>query len=142
MAVKYKLVLCKDMTKGAAQDAKRYYARSYSSGMCDINELCETIADRSTATAGDVRLVIDGLVQVLSKRIAAGQTVQLGELGYFQAILGSKGVVEKADFKANMIKTRKIRFTPGILLTDVRKKLKTQRDGQLKPDGEGEEEGF
>jgi len=142
MAVKYKLVRRKDMTKGAAEDAKRYYAQSYSSGMCDTTELCETIADRSTATAGDVKLVIDGLVHVMSKRIAAGQTVQLGDLGYFQASLGSSGVVDQADFQADLIKTRKIRFTPGIILKDVTKKLKTQREGQVPTEEEGPEGGL
>lgn len=136
MAVKYKLVQRKDLTKGAAEDAKRYYAMSYSSGKCDTNELCETIADRSTATAGDVQLVIDGLVHVMSKRLAAGQTVQLGELGYFRAILGSSGVTDKKDFNADLIKTRKICFTPGRILETVRRTLKTDRT-DLEPKTEG-----
>lgn len=141
MAVKYKLVQRKDMSKGAEPDAKRYYAQSYSSGMCTIKELCDTIADRSTATAGDVKLVIDGLVHVMAQRLAAGQTVQLAELGYFQAILGSKGVVDKKDFTSDMIKTRKIRFIPGVILSDVRKKLKTTRTDTVTEETEEEEGG-
>jgi len=121
------------MTKGAAEDAKRYYAQSFSSGMCNTAELCDTIADRSTATAGDVKLVIDGLVHVASKRLAAGQTVQLGELGYLQPILGSRGVVDKSEFNADLIKTRKIRFTPGLILKDVQRKLKTTCTEVLSP---------
>ncbi len=127
MAVKYKLVQRKDMTKDAPEGAKRYYAQSFSSGLCDTTELCETIADRSTATAGDVKLVIDGLIHVMAKRIAAGQTVQLGELGYFQGVLGSSGVTDKKDFNADLIKTRRIRFTPGKILTTVQRTLKTDR---------------
>lgn len=138
MAVTYKLVHRKDMTKGAAEGAKRYYAQSYASGRCNTTELCETIADRSTATAGDVKLVIDGLVHVLSKRLAAGQIVQLGDLGYFQASLGSSGVVVKDDFNADLIKTRKIRFTPGIVLKNVIRQLKTERSGST-PAEEGNE---
>ena len=49
MSVKYRLVLRKDMTKGAAADAKLFYAASSSNGMCDLASLCEIIADRSAA---------------------------------------------------------------------------------------------
>ena len=35
MSVKYKLVLKKDLTKGAATDAKRYYASANVTGMMD-----------------------------------------------------------------------------------------------------------
>lgn len=137
MAVKYKLVQRKDMTKGAAEDAKRYYAQSYSSGMCYLKELCDTIADRSTATAGDVKLVIDGMIHVVAKEVAAGRTVQLGDLGYFQAVLGSKGAIERKDFSSDLIKTRRIRFTPGVILKDVESKLKTDRtDKDPKEEGE------
>ena len=37
MSVKYKLVLKKDLTKGAATDAKRYYASANVTGMMGIS---------------------------------------------------------------------------------------------------------
>ena len=80
MSVKYRLVLRKDMTKGAAADAKLFYAASSSSGMCDLAGLCEIIADRSAATAGDVKLVLDGLLFVVKQKLQDGQTIQLGDL--------------------------------------------------------------
>ena len=58
MSVKYKLVLKKDLTKGATADAKRYYASAPVSGMMDFDSICELIADRSTASDGDVALVV------------------------------------------------------------------------------------
>ena len=42
MSVKYRLVLRKDMTKGAAADAKLFYAASSSNGMCDLASWCST----------------------------------------------------------------------------------------------------
>ena len=56
------------MTKGAAADAKLFYAASSSNGMCDLASLCEIIADRSAATAGDVKLVLDGLLFVVKQK--------------------------------------------------------------------------
>ena len=66
------------MTKGAAADAKLFYAASSSNGMCDLASLCEIIADRSAATAGDVKLVLDGLLFVVKQKLQDGQTIQLG----------------------------------------------------------------
>ena len=57
MPIKYRLVLRKDMTKGAAADSKLYYAVNKSTGTCDFEELCDQIADRSTASRGDVHVV-------------------------------------------------------------------------------------
>ena len=58
----------------------------------------EIIADRSAATAGDVKLVLDGLLFVVKQKLQDGQTIQLGDLGYFQAVLGSKGSPTKKEF--------------------------------------------
>ena len=51
MSVKYKLVLKKDLTKGAAADAKRYYASANVTGMMDFDTICDVVADRSTAVS-------------------------------------------------------------------------------------------
>ena len=50
MAVHYHLVLRKDMTKGAAEDSKLYYAQTSASGMNDLKQMCENIAARTTAS--------------------------------------------------------------------------------------------
>ena len=47
MPIKYRLVLRKDMTKGAAAGSKLYYAVNKSTGTCDFEELC----DRSPTAA-------------------------------------------------------------------------------------------
>lgn len=68
MSVKYKLVLKKDLTKGAAADAKRYYASANVTGMMDFDTICDVVADRSTASDGDVALVLLGLIVACRKR--------------------------------------------------------------------------
>lgn len=81
-----------------------YYAVSSSTGMCDTDQMCKIIADRSAATPGDVKLVLDGICHVLEDKLPDGQTIQVGDLGYFQAILGSKGATTEKEFSANLIK--------------------------------------
>ena len=49
MPAKYKLVLRKDMRKGAEADAKLYYANAKAAGTVGIQELCDLIAEGSTA---------------------------------------------------------------------------------------------
>ena len=42
MPAKYKLVLRKDMRKGAEADAKLYYANAKAAGTVGIQELCDS----------------------------------------------------------------------------------------------------
>lgn len=140
MAIKYKLVLRRDPSKSTPADAKLYYAQSQTNGICTFDEICETVADRSSATAGDVKLVLDGFMHVLRTRILAGNVVQVGELGNFRAVLGSSGVTKPEDFNAEMIKTRNIRFHPGKLLKNTANFFRVERIDKPKEE-EGEEEG-
>ena len=129
MSVKYKLVLKKDLTKGAAADAKRYYASAPVSGMMDFDSICELIADRSTASDGDVALVVLGLIRAMEEAFR-NEVVQLGRLGNFRLSIGSSGTVEEKDFQANMIRKPKIIFTPGDKLRAMIEKVSLERIGK------------
>lgn len=121
MPIKYRLVLRKDMTKGAAADSKLYYAVNKSTGTCDFEELCDQIADRSTASRGDVHVVVDGLLYILKQRL------QLGDLGHFQAVIGSKGTKLESDFNASLIKRPRIVFRPSVTLKSVTSLVKFEK---------------
>ena len=58
MPAKYKLVLRKDMRKDAAEGSKLYYASANTTGTCDVYELCDLISAQSTASSGDVKLIL------------------------------------------------------------------------------------
>ena len=92
MAVHYHLVLRKDMTKGAAEDSKLYYAQTSASGMNDLKQMCENIAARTTASEGDVKLVLDGFIYELKRSLQKGEVCRLDGLGSFQTISSSSGV--------------------------------------------------
>ena len=127
MPIKYRLVLRKDMTKGAAAGSKLYYAVNKSTGTCDFEELCDQIADRSTASRGDVHVVVDGLLYILKQRLQKGETVQLGDLGHFQAVIGSKGTKLESDFNASLIKRPRIVFRPSVTLKSVTSLVKFEK---------------
>lgn len=139
MAVKFHLVQRKDLSKNAAPDAKKYFAQAYATGKCDLEALCETVADRSTATAGDVKLVLDGFMHVLRQRLLAGEIVSIGELGSFQAIIGSKGADSKEEFTTDLVKTRRIMFRPGKILTTVKNTFRLVQTSAPRNGDEGQE---
>ena len=128
MSVKYKLVLKKDLTKGAAADAKRYYASANVTGMMDFDTICDVVADRSTAS--DVALVLLGLIRCMQEALLRGEVVQLGALGNFRLSLGSSGVVNADDFHASLIRKPRIIYSPGVKLREMIAKVSIERIGQ------------
>lgn len=142
MSVKYKLVRKKDLTKGAATDAKRYYASAPVSGTMDFDSICDVVADRSTASDGDVSLVVRGLLRAMEESLLRNEVVQLGRLGNFRLSIGSSGTVAEKDFQASMIRKPKIIFTPGTKLRAMIEKVSIERIGK-EPEqsgGDGEDD--
>lgn len=130
MSVKYKLVQKKDLTKGAAADAKRYYASANVTGVMSFDSICDVVADRSTASDGDVALVILGIIRAIEEALLRGEVAQLGRLGNLRISLGSSGVVDEKDFQTSMIRKPRIIFTPGDKLRTMIEKVSLERIGK------------
>ena len=119
MPAKYTLVLRKDMRKGAAEGSKLFYANAKAAGTCGMYELCDLISLSSTASPGDVRLILDSLIEVMKRSLGKGEVVQVGELGNFQLQFGSTGTTTKKEFNQALIKSKRIVFRPGKMLRDA-----------------------
>ena len=140
---KYKLVLRKDMRKGAEADAKLYYANAKAAGTVGIQELCDLIAEGSTASAGDVKLILDELIRVMRRSLGKGEVVQVGELGNFQLQFGSTGTLTEKEFNSALIKSKRILFRPGKQLRDAISNYTFEKivpETPSTPSGGGEEE--
>lgn len=70
---------------------------------------------------GDVKLVIDGILSVMEERLEEGDVIQLGRLGNFRMVAGSKGVENEADFNTSFFNKARIVFSPGTMLTQVKR---------------------
>ena len=81
MSLKYRIVLKKDMSKGAAQKAQLYYGQIRSIDKISYKKLCELVAGYGSAKKGEVSLVIDGLLFVLKEQLESGNVVQMGDWG-------------------------------------------------------------
>lgn len=128
MPAKYKLVLRKDMRKDAAEGSKLYYASANTTGTCDL------ISAQSTASSGDVKLILDELVNVMRRNLGKGEVVKVGELGSFQLQFGSTGTLTEKEFSHALIKSRRIVFRPGKLLKDAIKNYTFEKIASGAPD--------
>ena len=88
-----------------------------------FEKFCNMVAVRSSAFVGDVKLVIDGILSVMEERLEEGDVIQLGRLGNFRMVAGSKGVENEADFNTSFFNKARIVFSPGIMLTQVKKNV-------------------
>ena len=114
MSLNYRLVRRPDMRKDAAEGSKLYYAQVRSLKKLKFEKFCNMVAVRSSAFVGDVKLVIDGILSVMEERLEEGDVIQLGRLGNFRMVAGSKGIENE---KARIV------FSPGTMLTQVKKNV-------------------
>lgn len=117
----------RDMSNGALEGAKLYYAQAISNGTMTFDELCEDVAETCTLTSADVKAVLDRINYILDKNLRAGRIVQMGEMGNFRMAVGSTGSATPEEFSADQIKTPRIVFSPGSKLRGSRKNTKFER---------------
>ena len=70
MAVQYHLVLRKNMSKEV--EAVSFIMRDVQR-TCGFEELCDLIAESSTASSGDVKVVLDRMVKFATKALERGE---------------------------------------------------------------------
>ena len=58
-----------------------------------------------------------------SERVEEGDVIQLGRLGNFRMVADSKGVENEADFNTSFFNKARIVFSPGTMLTQVKKNV-------------------
>ena len=125
------------MRKDAAEGSKLYYAQVRSLKKLKFEKFCNMVAVHSSAFVGDVKLVIDGILSVMEERLEEGDVIQLGRLGNFRMVAGSKGVENEADFNTSFFNKARIVFSPGTMLTQVKKNV-TFEHLDLVPAGVGD----
>ena len=127
MSLKFLLVHRKDMTKGAPADRKLYYGLTRVSIRLDLEKLCDAIASRSTASRGDIKLVLEGLIYEMCSKLTEGYSISLGTFGTFRITNGSKGVATPEEFNASMFNKGRITFSAGTMLRGALKDLKYEK---------------
>ena len=146
MSLNFHVVERPDMSKDAAKGDKLYYGQIRSLKKVSFQKLCDMIAMRSTAFIGDVMLVVEGLLSVMQERLEEGDIIQMGRLGNFRMVAGSKGSATLKNFDPMLFKKARIVFTPGAMLRQLISEASYDRldpfsDPEEKEGGEGGEGG-
>jgi len=132
MALRYHLVRKKDMRKDAADGAKLVYGQIRVSNNITFDYLCKEIVNATMATAGDVKNVIEGLVERLTAHLEMGNAVDMGQLGRFRLNVGCQGSETVKDFNVDLFRNPKVIFTPGRALREMVKKVGFDQLGEVK----------
>lgn len=119
MSLNYTLIKRKNMEKDAPVDSKLVYGSTRATSRMDFNKLCDAVAGHSTASRGDVMLVLEGLIHTMTERLSDGTVIQMGNFGNFRMIAGSKGAATEEEFTTSLFKKPRIVFCPGMLLRNL-----------------------
>lgn len=91
----------------------KYYAQAYGRRVISQKELMEDVEKQTSLTSGDVKNAVDSLLYVIKKNLSDGRSVKLDGIGTFFVGLSSKGVADKKDFKASLIRKKRVCFRPA-----------------------------
>lgn len=123
MSIKFKAVQKSNPRQPEAPN--KYYASAISAGLVDLETLTRRISRRSTTVSDiDIMAVLRALTHEIAYSVEAGETVHLGNLGYFHITLKSKGQADAKAVSAADITDANVRFVAGKELEAV---LKTAR---------------
>ncbi len=111
MTVKFNVVARGNPADKAA--AKKFYASVVSTGKVDQNELAQMAAEMSTVSPADTAAAIENFLHVISREIAKGNIVQLGDFGSFWIRAESDGKTSADDVRGDSITNVLPRFSPG-----------------------------
>ena len=134
-SVDYSLVRRRDF-KDPDGNEKLYYAQAQARGEMGIREIGQRLKQMCTVTYADIMAVLCALPSVIRQGLASGEIVRLGDLGYLQIGLKSKGAKTENEFTNSLIKKAKFRFRPGKDMSDLVMSLNYERVPVRKKKGE------
>lgn len=125
MAIKYVLVERPNPQDRTAP--KKFYANAVARGSMNIDGLAERIAGASTASKGDILLVLTALGQQLQQLMAEGYSVKVDGLGIFRVTVNGIGADTVEEFNTGLIRKFYIRFRPEVGLIERVNRAPLQR---------------
>ena len=90
-------------------------------------ELCQYIADSTTASASDVMAVLLSLPKVMELYLKNGRSVKLEGIGTFRYKVSAEMVDKESEAGESLIRDVRVQFTPERTVTAVGKQRITRR---------------
>lgn len=101
-----------------------YYAQIAPVTPLKLDDIVRRIEKTCTVSSADIKAVLDALQHEIVESLRAGNSVRLGDLGSFRATLSSSGVEAPENVSASLIKSVRVRFTPGAKMNEIFGNLK------------------
>ena len=90
-------------------------------------ELCQYIADSSTASASDVYATLLALPKIMELNMKNGRSVKLEGIGTFRYKVSAEMVDKESEAGESLIRDVRVQFTPERTVTAVGKQRITRR---------------
>lgn len=127
MAIKYKLVLRKNLGKDQEENPEKMYAQMVPADLVLFDDFLEEVADSSGVGTASVKAVVDRMNVILVRHLKSGRRVSMGDLGIFRFTFGSEGVTDVKLFDTNMIREPRVSFFPGKALRLAKSRTSFER---------------
>jgi predicted histone-like DNA-binding protein len=118
--MKYKVIARKNPRN--PEEPQKYYAHIVRPDKISLDELALRISEISPVSELDTKSVLIAFTKVLPEFFLKGASIDMGDLGYFQATIKSGGAEVAEDFISDMIKNFKVSYHPS---PEVKDKFKT-----------------
>lgn len=117
MSIKFNVIQRRNPSKPI--DPLRWYANAVGDGETKLNDLAQYASETSTVSKADILAVLESTLTKISKDLAEGKIVRVGEYFTLQMSLSSEASDKEEEVTAAKIKKAKINFRPGKMLSDM-----------------------
>lgn len=117
MSIKFNVIQKKNPQDFAAPP--KWYANAVGDGETTLKDLAEYASETSTVSKADILAVLEATLTKISKDLSNGRIVRVGEYFTLQMGLSSDSSETKEEVNSSKIKGAKIKFRPGIMLSEM-----------------------
>lgn len=110
-----------------SESSSLYYAQAQARDVMDFNAICKEIQSECTVTKADITGVLVALESVMSRALANGKIVRLGDFGTFKVSVSSNGASSRNTFNESYIRGTRYLFHPGPTLKTLQKNMEFER---------------
>ena len=128
MGLKYRIVQS-SMQSDTGKKKPQWYPQLTGSQKIDLNEVAGILSKQTTASKGDVYLVVTALTDLIPELLMDGNTVHLGKLGSFRLWAKATPAEDPEKTSYRNIKELRVAFIPA---KEIKKKLKNARFRKVK----------
>ena len=120
MAVLFNVVQRKNPQDPAA--APKFYISLSSRKKVTLDQLCDRMSQNSTLSRGEIKNVLESLVEEVSFQLLDGNAVELGKLGTLRLTVHSNGADEMEKATSSLVQSINVRYRAG---SDIANKVKS-----------------